>query len=265
LLLTTLIAQLSEWLGAIAVAWLFALSPRFRKPVIGFKYARRDGITALMLFALILVLAFVLYTVNPPLFVGPSASAQAVNILSPAPTPFENPGQSLLVAVLALAAFGIALVARRQPVRSAGWPRDLFMPALQMGFAIAILTIFLRNRVMDVLAGLQPAELRLLLLAIGISLAEETIFRGYIQLRLSWWLHQWHWQGQWAAIGITSLMFTLWHVPAWLNKVPVDTGLILAGLTFGQGLVLGWIMSKSKHVMAPALYRSISIWMNFLG
>jgi membrane protease YdiL (CAAX protease family) len=272
LLLTTLAAQLSEWMGAIAVAWMFGLSPRLQKPGIGFKYARRDGITALMMFLLILVLAFVLYTVTPPFTLDfANAMPQAANNLRPAPAPFENLGQSLLVAVLALASFGISLVMRKQPVRSMGWPRDLFMPALQMGFAIAILTIFLRNRVMDVLAGMQPAQLNLLLLAVGISLAEEMIFRGYIQLRISWWFGQLNslnkpaWLAQWAGIGLTSLLFTLWHVPAWLNKVPLETELILAGLTFVQGLVLGWVMSKSKNVIAPALYRSISIWMNFLG
>jgi membrane protease YdiL (CAAX protease family) len=260
-----LIAQFSEWLGAIAVAWLFSLSPRLQKPVTGFKYARRDGITALMLFGLILILAFIVYTVNPgsgvPFYLPPAVSAQpgAANMPRPAPAPFENLGQVLLVAVLSLASFGIALVVRKQPLRSAGWARDLFMPALQMGFAIAILTIFLRNRVMDVLAGLKPAELNILLIAVGISLAEETIFRGYIQLRLSWWL------GKWTGLILTALMFTLWHIPAWLNQVPLETGFLLAGLTLAQGLVLGWIMTNSKHVIAPVLYRSVSIWLNFLG
>jgi hypothetical protein len=282
-----LIAQVSEWMGTVAVAWLFSLSPRLKYPPVGFKFARRDGITALMLYGLILILAFVFYSMNPPAFPAEVRLA---------PAPVANLDQALQTAAMSLAAFGVALVMRKQPLRSMGWnlrvgktgeaaedpagrpaarpvskttrkppagpaarTQDVFMPALQMGFALAILTIFLRNRVMDVLAGMKPAELNLLLLAIGISLAEETIFRGYIQLRLSWWL------GEWAGIGLTAALFTLWHVPGWLNRVPVQTGLLLAGLTLVHGLVLGWIMSKSKNVIAPALYRSISMWMNFLG
>ncbi len=313
-MLNILIAQISEWMGAIAVAWLFSLSPRLKQPPVGFKYARRDGITALMLFGLILILSYVLYTINPP------ALAQAIR-LAPAPAGPADPQQAipyltraLLAAGLALASFIIALVVRKQPVRSMGWnirrqtpttegtadkkmrssrsragstaasnpagslknltPRpplygmergsrkkaeDVFFPALQMGVAMAILTIFLRNRVMDVLAGVSTASLTVLLLAVGISLAEETIFRGYIQLRLSWWL------GEWAGLAATAALFTLWHVPAWLGRIPAETQLLLAGLTFVQGLVLGWIMLKSRNVIAPALYRSISIWMNFLG
>jgi membrane protease YdiL (CAAX protease family) len=260
LLITTLVGQLSEWMGAIAVAWLFSLSPRLQKPVTGFKYARRDGITALMLSALLVALGFVLYSLQPfPVPQVGSALPEALNIPRPAPVPTENLGEVLLAAVLALATIGIALLVRQQPLRSVGWRNDLFMPALQMGFAIAILTIFLRNRVMDVLAGMRPAELNLLLLALGISLAEETVFRGYIQLRLNWWL------GLWPGMILTAAIFTLWHVPAWWNQVPLETGLLLSALTFVQGLVLGWIMSKSKHVIAPALYRSVSIWLNFLG
>lgn len=287
MLFQILVAQISEWLGAISVAWLFSLSPRLKFPPVGFKFARRDGITALMLYALILALAFVVYLSNPPVF-------QAE--IRPAPAPAANLSQAFLTAAMALAAFGVALVARKQPIRSTGWnfrgnagkapdgssmeasakkapgkadrnapaapaarPQNVFMPALQMGFALAILTIFLRNRVMDVLSGMNSSELNPLLLAIGISLAEETIFRGYIQQRLSWWL------GEWQGIGLTAALFALWHLPAWINQVPLETGLLMAGMTLVHGLVLGWIMSKSKNVIAPALYRSISIWMYFLG
>jgi membrane protease YdiL (CAAX protease family) len=259
LLITTLAAYISEWLGAFAVAWLFSLSPRFRQPQVGFKYARRDGITAIMMFALILALAFVLNTLHLPVF--PDAISTAANPKSPmlAPAPAENLDQALLAAGLALASFVIALVIRKQPWRSIGWNPALFRPALQVGFAIAILTVFLRNRVMDVLGGLNTPGLLTLLLAVGISLAEETVFRGYIQMRLVWWL------GDWAGMLLTAVMYTLWHLPAWLSQKPPETVLILAGLTLGQGLVLGWIMRKTGHVIAPALYRSFSIWVNFFG
>jgi len=248
LIFTTLVAQLSEWLGAIAVAWLFSLSPRLQKPQIGFKYARRDGIMALSLFALILLFAFIFYSQNPRVL---------ADTLRPAPA--GDLTQALFAAGLSLLAIVIATIVRKQPVRSTGWNPPLTMPALQMGFAIGILTIFLRNRVMDILTNLNSEKLGLLFLAVVISLAEEVIFRGYIQLRLSWWL------GQWPGMIITALMFTMWHAPTWINNGPVETQLILTGLTFVQGLVLGWIMRKSGHVIAPAFYRSISIWMNGIG
>ena len=244
----TLVAHLSEWLGAVAVSWLFSLSPRLQKPPVGFKYARRDGITALSLFVIMLLFAFIYYGQNP------TSLAE-----TPRPAPAGDLTQALFAAALSLGAIIVALVVRKQPIRSAGWNQPLTMPALQMGFAIAILTIFLRNRVMDVLAGLRSDQMILLLLAVGISLAEEIVFRGYIQQRLIWWL------GPWPGIALTALMFTLWHAPTWLNRAPLETQAVLAGLTFAQGLVLGWIMRKSGHIIAPAFYRSISIWMNVIG
>jgi membrane protease YdiL (CAAX protease family) len=248
---TTIIAFISEWLGVIAVAWLLGLSRRFQKPVVGFLYARRDGLVALFLSAVIIFFSFFYSTaIRPPVF------SQPVRI---SPAPVHDLLQALILAVISLAPFLIALLVRQQPIRSIGWNPALITPGLQMGVAMAILTIFLRNRVMDVLGGLALPVLGSLPIALGIGLAEETIFRGYIQMRLAWWL------GPWPGLVITAGLFTLWHMPAWLQTLPTQTMLILAGLTFVQGLVLGWIMRKSGGVVAPALYRAVSIWVSLIG
>jgi membrane protease YdiL (CAAX protease family) len=242
---------ISEWLGAIAVAWLLGLSPRLQGPPVGFRYPRREGFVSLSLFGLILVFTIFYYqTINPPVFTDPL-------LISPAPV--HNLGQALILAGLCLLPFLAALVTRKQPPRSAGWDRALLAPGLQMGVALAILTIFLRNRVMDVLGGLSAPVLGALPLALGLSLFEETIFRGYIQMRLGWWL------GAWPGLALTAALFSLWHLPAWAGSLPTQTTLILLGLTFVQGLVLGWIMHKSRTVVAPVLYRAISIWVSFIG
>lgn len=243
------IGFLSEWLGVIAIAWLLGLSPRFQQPQVGFKYARRDGTFALLLYALVLFFAFIYYNFFPPRFPQP---------LFPAPAPVHDLTQALILAGVSLAPFVVALIWRKQPARSIGWHQVLLRPSLQMGFAMAVLTIFLRNRVMDVLGGLATPTLSILLLAVLLAVAEETIFRGYIQMRLTWWL------GQNLGLAITSALFTLWHAVPWMRTQPLETTLILAGLTFVQGLVLGWIMRKSGHVLAPTLYRSVSIWMQYL-
>jgi membrane protease YdiL (CAAX protease family) len=243
-------AFLSEWLGAFSLTWLLSLSPRLQKPILGFKYARRDGIMALSLYSVILAFAFVFYIFTPPIFPEPLRIAAA---------PVHDLLQALLVAAICLLPFIASILLRKQPVRSLGWDMGLLRPALQMGFAIAIMTIFLRNHVMTILGGLPPERLNPLLLAMGIAILEETIFRGYIQPRLAWWL------GPVPGIALTAALSTLWHLPVWLNWLPGETILILVGLTFVQALVLGWIMRKAGHVAAPAFYRAFSIWMQFLG
>ena len=154
--------------------------------------------------------------------------------------------------------FVAALLLRKQPVRSIGWNPALLKPALQMGFAIAVLTVFLRNQVMVIFAGLQPEQVLPLPLALLLAVAEETIFRGYIQQRLAWWLKPI------PGTLLTAALFALWHLPPWLNHLPVETILTLLALTFIQGLVLGWVMHKAGHAAAPALYRAFSIWMQYL-
>jgi membrane protease YdiL (CAAX protease family) len=248
---TNIIIFVTEWLGVVAVAWLLGLSRRFQKPQIGFLYARRDGIIALSLSAVIIIFSYFYYTsIKLPQFPQP---------LRITPAPIHDLLQALILAVFCIAPFIVAMLVREQPIRSIGWNPALITPGLQMGVAMAILTIFLRNRVMNVLGGLATPFLSSLPIALGIALLEETIFRGYVQLRLVWWL------GAWPGMVLSAVLFTLWHLPAWLNTIPPQTIYYLCGLTFAQGLVLGWVMRKSGTVVAPALYRAISIWVSLLG
>jgi membrane protease YdiL (CAAX protease family) len=244
------VAYLSEWLGAFAVAWLLSLSPRFQRPVIGFRYARRDGIAALSLAVVVVAFSFLFYGFNPARLLEPARTS---------PAPVTELPHLLLVAGISLLPFVAALVIRKQPVRSMGWNPPLLVPAAQLGVAAALLTIFLRNRHMALLAGLPAEAFTPLLLALGIGIAQETIFRGYVQMRLAWWL------GPVPGIGLTALLSTLWHLPAWISLLPGEPALLVAGLTFIQALLLGWIMRKTGHVLAPALYFAVSTWVGFLG
>jgi len=90
-----------------------------------------------------------------------------------------------------------------------------------------------------------------------LALAEESIFRGFIQPRLQAWL------GRWVGLVLTAAMFAVWQLPAVWNA-GWETILPSLGLAFAQGLLLGWIMDRSGHVLAPALYRTISLWMSIL-
>jgi membrane protease YdiL (CAAX protease family) len=242
---TTLVAYISEWLGAIAVAWILASLPRFQQTPLGFRFPRREAIVSLSIFALITLVAFVIYLSNPPSFLHEQ--------LLPAPT--TELTQALFLAGLTLIPVLVALLGRGQPVRSVGWEPGRIRLALQTGLAIAMLTLFLRNRVFDVLNGLNSESLTALLFALGIAVAEETTFRGYILPRLSAWI------GEWPGLALSAALFTAWHMVAWVGHLPVETVLILTALTFTQGMVLGWMMQKTGHVLTPALYRAVSIWL----
>jgi membrane protease YdiL (CAAX protease family) len=230
---------LTEYLGVIAVTLLLTLSPRFRHPPLVFRYPQREGGIALSLFGLIFTAAFVYRRIQA--FQATSwISVEHLNLLG-----------------LSLLAFLGALVIRGQPARSAGWSRALLMPGIQLGLGLIFITLFLRGEFLRVLGGFSPEQTRMLFLSFLFSLGEESIFRGFLQVRWQAWLGQrWGW-------ALTSLAFALWRLP-WMLPASTGTLVLTFGLAFAQALILGWVMQKSGHVMAPVLYRTVSDWLRFI-
>jgi len=237
--LNQFLLYLSEWLGVIAVIWLVQLSKSFKPQPLGFRYPRREGYVSLGLFALLLVFAFFFFT----------------SVAKPA-DPIGLLWQRLAVAGISALPFILALLVRGQPPRSAGWGRAMLGSSFRVGLALAFLTIFLRGKIYSLINGVSSAEMYALLAWVGISLVEESIFRGYLQLRLSSWLgDRWGWL---ASAGL----FVVWQVPR-LMANPANL-LVNLGLAAVQGLILGWLVRKSGHVLAGALYRAISEWAGYL-
>ncbi len=236
--------MLPEWLGVIAVLMLATLSPRFKRPPLVFKYARRDGLWALGLFALILAVAIAFAWAAPQFFPGVFSE----NLL-----PLAN---RMLLALVCVAPFMIALLWRRQPWRSIGWNRAMLMPSLQLGFALAFLTIFLRGKFNALFTVMGTDAINALWMWLLAALAEETIFRGYLQLRFTtWWGQRAAWLG-------TAALFLLWQLPRWVASPQT----LVLNLVIGaaQALLCGWIMRQSGNVVASALYRAVSEWLMFL-
>ncbi|NTU75053.1 MAG: CPBP family intramembrane metalloprotease [Anaerolineaceae bacterium] len=249
----SLLLNVMEWLGAVGATMLLSLAPIFKVPAIGFRYARREGTVAFSLFSLMFILAFQYYRMVGDLPIPP-------DLMTRADQPLILVGLEK-IAIAAAAMFAVYLAAtllRGQPLRSAGWNRKLLGGALRMGFGVALVVLFLRGKALTILGGVSTEEITALLLWLGIAFAEETVFRGYIQLRFQAWLgDRWGWLA-------TAGLFTLWYLPGRLGALPLNV--FLWGLLFAlvQALILGWMMKKSNHVAAPFLYRAISGWLLFL-
>ncbi|MHB8857579.1 MAG: CPBP family intramembrane glutamic endopeptidase [Bellilinea sp.] len=247
---TDLIAFASEVLGVIAATMLLTLSPRFKQHTpISFRYPQREIIAAALVTAAAFIVGFVVFRgPSPAPITGLSGSTPTLDALL----------QHLTVAGAGVVLVAIALLYRRQPVRSAGWNRPLLTPAFQVGIAVILLTIFLRGKITLLFDGITTAETSALLVVTALGLAEETLFRGYVQPRLSARL------GNTPGWLITAGLFALWQIPRLLGE-PAETVLIGVGIGLVQGLVAGWMMQKCQHVLAPGLYRAISGWIAFLG
>ena len=235
------IANLSEWLGVVAVIMILATSKRFvRRPVI-FKYPRRELTTLLAIYGFILLAAWAVYGGLLPFA-----------LVSDLP---EQLGTRLALALAALAAAAAALYIRRQPLLSVAWGRPLLKPALQLGFALAIMSVFLRQRIYLIIDGVSNVELLALLALLAIAVAEETVFRGFIQLRLA---DRWGELPGWLA---TAALYIVWILPRWLLLGQPWQTLAAAAV---MAVLLGYIMRKSGHNAAGVLFRTISEWVVLL-
>lgn len=244
--LNPILSQASEWMGVFAVAMLAGTSARFARRPLVFRYGTREMTFSFSLFALILAVAILVYQfIRPPLFVEQDPN---------------SPIGRLLLAVACLVPFVLALVLRGQPVRAIGWGGQTLRPALLMGVSLGLLSLFLRGKVFTILNGLDPAQANALAYWLLIGLAEETIFRGYLQLRfVSVW-------GSWPGILVTALLFSLWHVPRILSQPQAgETAVIQIAMTFVHGVVLGYLMHRTGHVLAPGIYSGISAWLSILA
>ena len=240
--LTTFLAPLSEWLGVIATLMILSLSPAFRFQPVGFRYPRREAWVSLGVFSISLILVIVL-TSSGQITANASTLPRAVLM-------------ELAAAAAALLLFTLALLIRRQPLRSIGWSPERLKVGIQLGLALALLAIFLRGKIYSILNGITAAEGFTLLTLLVICVAEETVFRGYLQLRFNAWLGEPY---GWLA---SALLFTLWHIPLSMAAgVPLLSAVLLRA---AQGLVLGWVSRKSGHVLATGLYRTFSEWIPYM-
>lgn len=232
---------ISEVLGVVAVTWIVSKSPRWVLPRVSFRLPQRDGYLSLGLFGAILALAFVYW--------GTAIDARLLGGIGNWEKPF--------LSLLALGLFIITLLLLRQPLSAVGWNMNLLRQGVLLGLSLAILTVFLRGKLSALLDGITPLEGQMLAVCAVLALAEETIFRGFIQPRLQAWL------GRWIGLLFGAVLFALWTLPASMQVTGQGIALTL-GIAFVQGLVLGWVMDRSGHVLAPALYRAISMWIRLM-
>jgi membrane protease YdiL (CAAX protease family) len=234
---------LSEWLGAVAVMLLFALSPAFRRRIIPFKYPQREAIACAALFIVGLIMAFALQGNIPPLDL---LSGQQLDPL----------WQRVAIALVMVGLAGMALFIRRQPLRSAGWERANFKPSSLLGIALVFMAAFLRGKIYSLLDGVSAREGIALLLWVVAAFAEETVFRGYLQLRLAAIFGD---RYGWLAV---VPLYMVWNLPRLLlDPASLPLSLVLLAV---QGVLLGWIARRSNGVLAPAMYRAVSEWVGML-
>lgn len=238
-----------EWMGAIAVVMIAGTSPLFKSiRRIDFRFPRREATFALSVFALCYLIAFQYF--GNPIF---QFLLDFSKIL-----PGGELAQRALLAVICLIPFLLATFLRGQPLKSIGWGKANFKPGLTLGVLLVIIAIVLRGKFTTLLHGVTAEQGGLLLVCLLLALAEETIFRGYIQLRLSSFLGStWGWLA-------TAALYLLWVLPGRLWILPFAELWPTLVISLAQALLLGWIMRKSGHVVSNVLFSAVAAWLLFI-
>ncbi len=237
----TLILMAAEWMGVIATGMIASTSKRMAHKPIGFLYTRREVLYAAGLSAWLLLLAYIVHV-----------SGFASSVISPYSPWFNH----LIVAAVAALPFLLITLLRKQPVKAIGWSPVTQNNALRLGIVLMFLVLFLKGNFWGLIAAVRAPQLVQLLLILLSSLLEETVFRGFIQLRLAWAYK--------TPLGflLTAVVFTSFYIPFLLLE-PGGLPLNLL-LTFIRSLVASWVMYKSGHVLTSALYRTVSTWLSLL-
>jgi len=243
------LGYLSEWLGTIAVVMIAGTSPMIKKiRRIEFRFPRREATFSLLLFALIFFLAFQFF--SNPIFEFLRTFAFALQ--------GGEIAQRMLIALLSLIPVILLMAVRGQPLKSAGWSKENTRAGLTLGVVLLILVVFLSGKFLPLLQGISSEQGSLLFVILVWVAAEETIFRGYIQLRLMSYLGN-----NWGLLA-TTLLYVLWQLPGNELLTQFSTQWPLLVIALVQGLLLGWIMRKTHHVSAPILLRVASTWLMLL-
>lgn len=236
-----LVALFTETLGVIAVLMLLGLSPRFKRPPIGFRKPALEGWTALGIFGAALTVSYVIFP------------WQGVD--SWLPVTLADLWPRLTVAVIGAVVVLATLRLRHQPLRSILLGRQTLSASLQMGLAFIFLSIFLRAKLSALVDGVSEETVTALFVWLGLCAAEEMLLRGFLQTRLIPWL------GLVPGLLLTALLAVVWQLPFWLPGLTLPKLALYVGVSFAQALLLGWIARRSGHLLGGILLRTISSWL----
>jgi membrane protease YdiL (CAAX protease family) len=241
----TILLVAAEWIGVVAVGMLAGLSPQLQKiRPLQFLFPRREASVTFSTNAILFVFAIFLYW---RFF----TAASEPGVLSP-----DVLWQRIILDIISLAAFGASLITRKQPIRSALWGKDAIKPNIQFGLLLVLLVVFLRGRVFAIINGVSPVEGFALVQLVIIAACEVSIFFGYSQPRL---IARFGENIGWI---ISSLLYALWQIiPLALHGTSGQAAVFEIGLAVGEGLILGWLTRKSRHVLAPIAYLAMSQWL----
>lgn len=262
--MTLPVLLISEMLGVVATVLILAISPilKNKRPLV-FLYPKRELPAAVSIYVFVLLVVILGSSLANGALAGTASFLPYPGLFNEG-LPESKPGFNLwvqaAVSLVLLVPVAVSLIARKQPLLSIGLNRNNYKAGLQLGFALALLTIFLNGKITAIINGAKSGAFPALGAVILAVIAEEVVFRGYIQPRLASRYSETH---GWL---ITALAYLVWCLAPLLVTSSTQPAFLAGYLLYHAaiGLLCGWLMKKSGSLLVPILYHTAHLWILFL-
>ena len=256
--LVTLIGDVVTFLVGVPIVYLIARALKLRPKPIAISDPKREATIALLLFVAIIAAVAVWRTFVFKIYIPAFQLGSHFLSGSQAGQTIDSYDILAWLLVYSVMILLVALAMRRtgQKLGSIGISRKDLGKSTVLGFLMSIILIVIYTLVLPYLGmkfvGYSPTLLYGIALFTMVGFSEETVFRGYIQTRLTARF------GNVRGLVVTSLLFALYHYPVSYYQISGDIlgSLASALLRFFPGLLLGYIMVKSQNLVAPSVFHA---------
>jgi membrane protease YdiL (CAAX protease family) len=251
---TAFIRILAVWcVGYVmTIVWARLIKTDSQSNTIGFTQPKREAKISLFVMAVVFPLLFAINSL-----IDRTSDASIIKNLL-----VQGAAQILMCGPAIL-----ALLMRRQGPATVGLARRNLPQLLLLGACLAVVTGFLFA--VTPIPGENPPEQdkpltveRCVFLVSTMTVsafAHEFLYRGYLQTRLT------AWSGELGGLLLSSLVYTLWHLPRFLGVFNWLTVLVQTFSLFVLGLVLGEIRRRTGSIVPSAFFHAandiaLTIW-----
>jgi len=170
--------------------------------------------------------------------------------------------KQFLPLILMLLSVGIFIIRDGESLRSIGITSTNLWQSAVIGSVLVLITFYLQHGdFLAVLESLKPRHGYSFVYFAFVGFGEEILFRGYLQTRLIAWL------GKWQGWLLASAVMAVVHFPQRIligGMDPGDAFLNACGL-IPVSLLFGFIMLKTRNVLAPGLLHTFTNWISELN
>ena len=233
----------------VPLVFIFSKALKLRPQTIMVSEKKKEGFLSLLVFAAVLVATVGIYWFYDKVWVRATLTADPLYVLR----------DTIWVALILLPVIA-ALRWSKQTFESIGVNRK----GLKKNFAMGLLTSLVFLLFLGTLAsflgggfvGFSVPVVYLLMSYIVIGFGEETVFRGYIQTRLT------ANRGPRIGISVTSLFFVLYNFPLgyFCFSGNILLSLLFALWRFSTGLLYGYAFHKSQNLLPSSILHTLLVW-----